>query len=359
MARRTLFHLFFGVVFSVSSVAFAADLATLEEEAQRLTDLAYEQQRAKEFEKAADTFEQAATQWEKCLEADPESKDAKRKLSRSNSSCNYCLNVPLQKSLRQADSLAREGKVVEASETYVQTAVLYHQANERRSASLFKNNYFYCLTKSGVAPIKHADEFREKGELLKAVELYKLGIRRCEEANEKVPHSMFTQNQKYAQRYLSQTAFDHLLENHQPAPDIKLKTEAGDTIELTDYHGHPVLLVFWASWCGSCRRDLPMTDKLHKEYSKKGLVVLGVNVERNAGWARGNIKRAEEMMTDKFSFSNVWADQAALDAYGQPKGVPYFVWIDAQGMLSSTGLDGEDREKSFRDTVKPLLDAQK
>jgi peroxiredoxin/outer membrane lipoprotein-sorting protein len=64
-----------------------------------------------------------------------------------------------------------------------------------------------------------------------------------------------------------------------PAPDFELKTLDGDKMHLADLRGHPVMLSFWASWCGPCRRELPGLAKIYEEYKEKGLVILGVNDE--------------------------------------------------------------------------------
>jgi len=66
--------------------------------------------------------------------------------------------------------------------------------------------------------------------------------------------------------------------NH-AAPDFELKTGAGERIRLSDYRGKVVLLNFWATWCGPCRRELPTVAKLYSEFKDSGLVVFGVNDE--------------------------------------------------------------------------------
>ena len=65
-----------------------------------------------------------------------------------------------------------------------------------------------------------------------------------------------------------------------PAPAFTLPVvangTAGQKLDLAELKGHPVILDFWASWCGPCAIEAPVLDRLARRYEKKGLVVLGV-----------------------------------------------------------------------------------
>lgn len=63
------------------------------------------------------------------------------------------------------------------------------------------------------------------------------------------------------------------------APDFTLETLDGPNLRLEEYRGQVVLLNFWASWCGPCRQEMPVLDRLHQRYEDTGFAVLGVNVE--------------------------------------------------------------------------------
>lgn len=78
---------------------------------------------------------------------------------------------------------------------------------------------------------------------------------------------------------------------NKPAPDFELKTLDGEKIGLNDLKGKPVLLSFWASWCGPCRRELPGLDQLHAKFKDQGLVILGINDEEK-GDARRYVEKA-------------------------------------------------------------------
>ncbi|HEX77911.1 MAG TPA: TlpA family protein disulfide reductase [Dehalococcoidia bacterium] len=70
------------------------------------------------------------------------------------------------------------------------------------------------------------------------------------------------------------------------APDFQLPLLGGGTITLSELRGLPVLLNFWATWCGPCRSEMPYFEAAHKEFGGEGLVVLAVNVGEPEAIAR-------------------------------------------------------------------------
>jgi peroxiredoxin len=67
-----------------------------------------------------------------------------------------------------------------------------------------------------------------------------------------------------------------------PAPEFRLEDMNGKSLSLHDYRGKVVLLNFWATWCPSCKLEMPSMETLHKALGNKGLVVLTVNVRESA-----------------------------------------------------------------------------
>ncbi len=64
------------------------------------------------------------------------------------------------------------------------------------------------------------------------------------------------------------------------APDFQLQSLDGQAVSLGDFRGKPVLLNFWATWCGPCRFEMPFIQKIFekKEWSDIGLVILAIDI---------------------------------------------------------------------------------
>ena len=70
------------------------------------------------------------------------------------------------------------------------------------------------------------------------------------------------------------------------APDFTLKSVDGSNTRLKEFRGQVVLINFWASWCGPCRQEMPLLERIDERYKDAGFTVLGVNVEGKAGPAK-------------------------------------------------------------------------
>jgi len=79
-------------------------------------------------------------------------------------------------------------------------------------------------------------------------------------------------------RRFMQRSPEHEALEGQPASDFTLETLADSKpVRLSELKGRVVLLDFWATWCGPCRRWLPIVEKAHRDYAAKGLAVFAVN----------------------------------------------------------------------------------
>jgi peroxiredoxin len=133
---------------------------------------------------------------------------------------------------------------------------------------------------------------------------------------------------------------------NQPAPDFELKTLDGERVKLSDLRDKPVLLNFWASWCGPCRRELPVIVKLHEELRAKGLVVFGVN---NEG------KDIARQYTDKAGLTFPTLDDSRRKVYRmyRVRNIPSMFLIDRNGRVVRF-FRGAHEEEDLRAALKSV-----
>ena len=65
------------------------------------------------------------------------------------------------------------------------------------------------------------------------------------------------------------------------APDFQLQDLDGNTVSLSDLRGSPVMLNFWATWCGPCREEMPYLQQIYDEWQDQGLVILTINLRES------------------------------------------------------------------------------
>lgn len=74
---------------------------------------------------------------------------------------------------------------------------------------------------------------------------------------------------------------DNVVKAGDKAPEFSIRTENGKTVTARDFGGKLLLLNFWATWCGPCVDEVPSLDQLQRQLGPKGLVVLGVSVDKD------------------------------------------------------------------------------
>lgn len=134
------------------------------------------------------------------------------------------------------------------------------------------------------------------------------------------------------------------------APDFTLKTLEGPNLRLEEYRGQVVLVNFWASWCGPCRQEMPILDRLHQRYEDTGFAVLGVNVE-------GEEKPAREIVDKtKVTFPVLIDEGQLVSELYDLEAMPSTVVIDRDGLVRYVhrGYKPGDEAK-YVEVVKQLI----
>jgi thiol-disulfide isomerase/thioredoxin len=132
------------------------------------------------------------------------------------------------------------------------------------------------------------------------------------------------------------------------APPLRLTTLDGGRLDLAAYRGRPVLLNFWATWCGPCVREFPLLRRTLDQRRSQGLVVLGVLVNDSAGNARRFVR-------EHGGTWQVGIDQGARAAAGfEVVGLPETVFVRKDGTLATRVL-GELTQDRLDAQLAPLL----
>jgi peroxiredoxin len=112
-----------------------------------------------------------------------------------------------------------------------------------------------------------------------------------------------------------------------PAPDFTLADLDGNEVNLSDYLGKDVILNFWATWCGYCRKQLPYIEEVYEKYSDTGLTVLAVNAMESHDQA------ADYIAKQGFTFPVVLDVNGTVNQLYCVPALPATMFIDSEGIV--------------------------
>lgn len=136
----------------------------------------------------------------------------------------------------------------------------------------------------------------------------------------------------------------------QKAPEFSLPSLKGARTSLASLRGKVVLLDFWAQWCEPCKQELPELQKLAKDYAAKGVVIVGVNIDKT----RDNAQRLVSQLGLSFPIL-LDPTGAVAGVYDLPKMPTSFV-IDKNGTIRYVheGFEGSSDVSKFRTELDSL-----
>jgi thiol-disulfide isomerase/thioredoxin len=128
------------------------------------------------------------------------------------------------------------------------------------------------------------------------------------------------------------------------APAFTLVDITGKKVSLADYKGHPVVINFWATYCGPCKLEMPWFQEMLSKYQADGLVVLGL--DQDDGMAKDKIAEASRKLG--VSYPILLPDDKAVKAYQLGDYLPETFYV---------GKDGKVVEQTFGVSNKDELEA--
>lgn len=138
----------------------------------------------------------------------------------------------------------------------------------------------------------------------------------------------------------------NLLAPGKTAPDFtEFKTDRKKTMSLSDLRGQIVLIDFWASWCGPCRRENPNVVQTYEKYKKDGFTILSVSLDTDVEKWKNAIEQDHLSWPNHVSDLGGWNSKVAK--LYQVSSVPFTVLLDREGHVIKTNLRGPALEEEL------------
>ncbi|MFN8254143.1 MAG: TlpA disulfide reductase family protein [Bacteroidales bacterium] len=134
------------------------------------------------------------------------------------------------------------------------------------------------------------------------------------------------------------------------APEIDLPGTDGKNIKLSSLRGKYVLIDFWASWCGPCRRESPELVALYKEFNKKDFEIFSVSLDQKKNDWLAAIKKDKLGAWVHVSDLKYWSSDAAKTY--NVEAIPYSVILDKEGKIVAKGLRGAELKAKLKEIIK-------
>ena len=133
------------------------------------------------------------------------------------------------------------------------------------------------------------------------------------------------------------------------AADFSLENTDNRTVRLSDYQDKVIILNFFATWCPPCRAEIPDFVELVKDYGDKGLVILGVSVDRGAAAAVKEFVKQYDI-----NYPVMLDDGLVSKTYGPIHSIPTTFIIDRNKNIVQK-IIGSRNKDYFENIIKPLL----
>jgi cytochrome c biogenesis protein CcmG/thiol:disulfide interchange protein DsbE len=130
------------------------------------------------------------------------------------------------------------------------------------------------------------------------------------------------------------------------APEISFTGPDGKKMDLSFYRGQPVLIDFWATWCGPCLLSMPGFSRIDNDFKSRGLIVISFDQDPMPDNA------TEYLARHHYTWANYHDTDAKISRAFQGDGIPLTILIDGQGKIVYYDWGGD--EISLRKAIASL-----
>jgi thiol-disulfide isomerase/thioredoxin len=134
-----------------------------------------------------------------------------------------------------------------------------------------------------------------------------------------------------------------------PAPDFEFEDPEGQASSLSDLQGKPVLLNFWATWCGPCVHEMPFLQEIYNEWTDKGLVLLAIDI------GEGPTVVKQFLQERGFSFPVILDTERAVATKYNIRGVPTTFLINEDGVIEAYKVGAFQSKEEIEAGIKMVI----
>jgi len=141
-----------------------------------------------------------------------------------------------------------------------------------------------------------------------------------------------------------------------PFPDFEGQSLEGKTLRLSQFRGKVVMVVFWASWCGSCMASVPEEHDLAVKFADQPFVILGVNSDRTKEDFKRCLEKRKEM-----TWQNIFDGDPNTGPIAKALRIhafPTVYLLDHAGVIRHEGLYGERLQMAIESLIKDVQPAK-
>ena len=151
----------------------------------------------------------------------------------------------------------------------------------------------------------------------------------------------------YRQNRAEEKMLRERMKEGNPAPEFTFLNEKGKTVSINKLKGKIIVLDFWASWCGPCRKEIPHVKKYYEEYKNKGVQFISVSIDaKKDAWTKA-------LKEEQMPWLQGWAPNSGkevLNTY-QFNGIPFLILLDKKGNIYRKYLRDEKIKQAIEDCL--------